>query len=103
MNLDILKLIIVFIAILYFSLKVRPHMKPANYRIATIGLGLLLFAAVLDFCDGIRALDNVLILGRNCPFHDILEDQFGDSPGLALFIIGVFREIINKRNRTLQK
>ncbi len=97
MNWDILKLVIVFIALLYFSLKVRPYMKPANYWMATIGLCLLLFAAILDFCDGIRALDNVLILGRNCPFHDTLEDQFGDSPGLALFIIGVFKEIISRK------
>ena len=98
MNPDIFKLIVVLIALLYLNLKLRPsQIDPKNYWIMNIGLLLLLFASVLDFADGIKALDNFPILGKKAPFHDVLEDQFGDIPGLALFIFGAFREILRKK------
>jgi hypothetical protein len=96
MNIDILKLLVVLVAFIYFNLKVKLHINRANFWIMNIGLCLLLFAAVLDFCDGIDSLDNFPILGKEAPWHDILEDQFGDTPGLALFLLGAFREIIQR-------
>jgi hypothetical protein len=60
------------------------------------GLTLLLFASVLDFTDGIKALNHVPIIGQRAPHHDVLEDQFGDIPGFALFALGALREIMRK-------
>lgn len=97
MDSDILKVVVVLIAFLYFNLKVRPNMGKFNYWIANTGLLLLLFASVLDFADGFQSLNNIPILGRNAPFHDILEDQFGDTPGLALFAMGMFKQILRRK------
>jgi len=97
MNSDILKPIIVLAAFLYFNLIVGKEVDRRNFWIMNIGLALLLFAAILDFADGITAMNNVPILGRSDPFHDILEDQFADTPGLALLIFGAFREILRKK------
>ena len=97
MNLDIFKLIVVLIALLYLNIKIRPNISLPNLVIMNIGLLLLLFASVLDFTDGLRSLDNVPILGGEDPWHDTLEDQFGDIPGLAKFIFGAFREILRKK------
>lgn len=99
MNEDILKLIVVFAAFLYLNLKVRPHISATNYWIMNVGLCLLLFASVLDFSDGFKGLDNVPILGKKAPFHDTLEDQLGDTPGLALFALGAFKEILRRKNK----
>ncbi|NQT23134.1 MAG: hypothetical protein HQ579_06835 [Candidatus Omnitrophica bacterium] len=97
MDLDILKLLVVLIAILYLNIRVRPKMSAVNYWIANAGLLLLLVASVLDFADAIRSLDNVPILGSKDPIHDLIEDQFADVPGLALFAIGTLREILRKK------
>ena len=100
MNLDVLKLIIVLIALIWLNLGIRPpRITPPNYWIMNIGLLLLLFASVLDFADGIKSMDNFPILGHKAPFHDTLEDQFFDMPGLAIFILGAFREILRNINR----
>jgi hypothetical protein len=97
MNPDIFKLIVVLAAILYFNIRVRRGIKPTNTRIINIGLCLLLFASALDFLDGFKSLNHFPIIGKKAPFHDILEDQFGDIPGLALFIWGTFREMMRRR------
>lgn len=94
MNIDILKLLVVLIAFIYFNLKVETHISKSNFWIMNIGLFLLLFAAILDFSDGFKSLDSVPILGKETPFHDVLEDQVFDTPGLALFLFGVIREMI---------
>ena len=102
MDLDALKLIVVLVAFLYLNLKARPQISSGNYWIMNVGLFLLLVAATLDFTDGIAGLNNFPILGKKAAFHDIIEDQFADTPGLALFILGTFREIIkkSKQNRS---
>lgn len=97
MNQDILKLIVVLAAFIYLNLKVRPRAKALNYWVMNIGLCLLIFASVLDFTDGFKVLDDIPVLGKKDPFHDLLEDQFGDTPGLALFALGAFKEILRKR------
>ena len=98
MDWDILKLVVVLGALIYFNLKVKSQMSPANYWLVNIGLCLLLLASLLDFTDGISRLNNVPILGANDPIHDTLEDQLGDTLGLALFTFGVFKQILkNKR------
>lgn len=100
MNLDILKLIVVLISLLYLNFKVKPQIGSVNYRIMNIGLYLLLFASLLDFTDGFKSLDYIPILGKKYLFHDILEDQFSNTPGFALFVFGAFREIMSiKRSR----
>ena len=101
MNPDVLKLTVVLVAFLYLNLKARSCIKSGNYWIMNIGLFLLLVAAVLDFTDGIAGLNNFPILGKKAIFHDIIEDQFADTPGLAFFVLGAFREIItrNKQGR----
>lgn len=96
MNPDILKVIVILIALLYLNLKIKPYINPRNYWLMNVGLYLLLFAAALDFTDGIGSLNYFPILGREAPFHDVLEDQFGDTPGLALFMVGAFREVVKK-------
>ena len=97
MNIDIAKLIVVLSVFLYLNLRVRQKIEPANFWIMNVGLILLLFAAALDFFDGFKSLNYFPILGKKAPFHDILEDQFGDTPGLALFAFGAFREMIKRR------
>lgn len=99
MNIDILKLIVVLAALLYFNFKARPHVSSLNYWIMNAGLCLILFASILDFTDGFESLNHIPILGKKAPFHDILEDQFLDTPGLALFLFGAFREMITKKNK----
>lgn len=99
MDLDILKLIVVLTAFLYLHIKVKPHISPINYWIINVGLLLLLFASVLDSADGFRSLNHIPIIGRQAPFHDVLEDQFGDIPGFALFALGAFREIMRGKNK----
>jgi len=96
MNFDILKLLVVAAALLYFNIRVAGSLKGSDRWLINIGLTLLLFASVLDYADGIRALDNVAIIGRNAPMHDTLEDQFGDIPGLAFFAFGAFRALLQK-------
>ena len=97
MNLDIVKLIVVLLAFVFLNFKVKPNARPLNYRIMNIGLFLLLLASVLDFTDGFKCLNHIPILGKKAPFHDILEDQFLDTPGLFLFALGAFREILTKK------
>lgn len=97
MNVDILKLIIVLSTFLYLNIKAKPHISRLNYWIMNVGLYLLLFASVLDFTDGIKGLNYIPIIGDEAPFHDVLEDQFADTPGLALFIFAAFREIIKRK------
>jgi len=97
MNIDILKLIVALVAFLYLNLKVRKHISSTNYWIMNVGLFLILFASVLDFTDGFQSLKHFPILGKRAPFHDILEDQFADTPGLLLFFLGAFREILREK------
>lgn len=96
MDLDVLKLIVVLIAFLFLNLKARPRISTVNYWIMNVGLFLLLFSSLLDSTDGIKALENVPILGRGDPLHDIIEDQFSNIPGFALFALGAFRQMLNK-------
>ncbi len=91
---DIAKVIAVLGALIYLNTKAKSRVSTANYRIMNAGLSLLLFASVLDFTDGIRALDKVPIVGQRAPYHDLLEDQVGDMPGFTLFALGAFREIM---------
>jgi len=93
---DILKVAAVLAALIYLNTKAKSRVSATNYRIMNAGLSLLLFASILDFTDGIRALNNVPVIGQRAPFHDVLEDQFGDMPGFALFALGAFREIMGK-------
>ena len=95
---DILKVVAVLAAIAYLNKKVKTKVSTANYWTMNTGLFLLLFASTLDFSDGIRAWNHVPIIGQRAPFHDILEDQFGDLPGFSLFAIGAFRAIMEKAN-----
>jgi len=97
MNIDILKLIVVLIVFLYLNLKVKPCISRPNFWIMNIGLLLLLLASILDFTDGFKCLNHIPILGKKAPLHDVLEDQFFDTPGLALFALGAFREILKSK------
>jgi hypothetical protein len=90
-NEDILKLIVIGVAFAYFRLKV--NIASSNRGLISIGLILLFSAAVLDFADGIKALENTPILSRADPWHDILEDQVFDTLGLVLLLFGSFREM----------
>ena len=94
---DILKVVAVLAAILYLNKKAKSQVSTTNYWIMNSGLSLLMFAAILDFTDGIPALNYVPIIGQRAPYHDLLEDQFGDLPGFALFALGAFREIMGKK------
>jgi hypothetical protein len=91
-NEDILKLIVTGIAFFYFWLKVK--IASSNRGLIGIGLILLFSAAVLDFTDGIKALENTPILSRADPWHDVLEDQVFDTLGLVLLLFGSFREML---------
>lgn len=93
---DILKVLAVVAALVYLNTKAKDHVSKANYRTMNVGLSLLLFASVLDFTDGIPALNEVPILGQRAPYHDVLEDQVGDMPGFLLFAFGALREIVSK-------
>lgn len=93
---DFLKIIAVVSAIAYLNTKVKDRVSAANYLSMNTGLSLLLFAATLDFTDGIKSLNYVPIIGQRAPFHDLLEDQFGDIPGFALFAFGALRELVSR-------
>ena len=93
---DLLKVVAVVTALIYLNTKAKSRVSTPNYRIMNAGLSLLLFAAILDFTDGIPALNHVPIIGQRAPYHDLLEDQFGDIPGFALFAFGALREIMSK-------
>ncbi len=93
---DILKVAAVLGALIYLNTKAKSRVSTENYRIMNAGLSLLMFASVLDFTDGIRALDDVPVIGQRAPYHDLLEDQVGDMPGFVLFALGAFREIMAK-------
>jgi hypothetical protein len=93
---DFLKIIAVVSALVYLNTKAKSHMSTGNYWTMNTGLSLLLFAATLDFTDGIKALNHVPIIGQRASFHDILEDQFGDIPGFALFAFGALRELVSR-------
>ncbi len=99
MNLDILKLIVVLIALLYLNTKIKSHIHSLNYRIMNIGLSLLLVASILDYTDGIKRLNYALIIGKKAPFHDFIEDQVCNTPGFALFALGAFMEIMKKNKK----
>lgn len=99
MDTDILKLLVVLVAFFYLNSIVKREADNRNFWIMNIGLLLLLFASVLDYTDGIMSMDYVPVLGNKAAFHDVLEDQFGDTPGIALFAFGAFREILRKRNK----
>ena len=93
---DILKVVAVFAALVYLNTKAKSRVSTTNYWTMNTGLSLLLFASILDFTDGIRGLDRVAVIGQRAPYHDVLEDQFGDIPGFALFALGALREIMKK-------
>ncbi len=97
MNADFLKVVIVAVALLFFLIKLAPKLTPLNRNLICIGLFLLLFAGILDFTDNIVAFNEVAILGRLDPYHDLLEDQLGDSLGLILVFFGSFRELLRKK------
>ena len=99
MNPDFLKVVVVLAAFIYLHFKLRPHISAINLSLMSIGLFLLLFASVLDFSDGFKCLDNVAILGKNAPYHDFLEDQIGDTPGLTFLLLGAFREFMAPQKR----
>lgn len=96
MDLDILKLIVVLITFLYLNFKLRKNISVSNYWIMNIGLILLIFSSLLDYTDGLKAFENIPVLGRKDPLHDLIEDQFSNTPGFALFAFGTFREILRK-------
>lgn len=95
---DIFKVLAVLGALVYLNTKAKERVSTTNYRIMNAGLSLLLFASMLDFTDGIRALDKVPVVGQRAPFHDVLEDQVGDMPGFTLFALGAFREIMSSES-----
>lgn len=97
MNEDILKLIVICVAATYFWLVTKKHMTVANQILVGMGLIFLFCASFLDFADGVPAFEDTPILGRSDPWHDILEDQVFDTPGLILVFLGAFREIRRKR------
>lgn len=97
MNPDFLKVVVVLLAFIYLILKLSHFISLANLRLMIIGLSLLMFAAILDFSDDIQSLDYVPILGKKAPYHDFLEDQVADTTGLALFFLGVFRELRKRK------
>ncbi len=101
MNPDFTKLLVVLVAFCYLISKVKSNISTINYRLIYTGLLLLLFAAFLDFSDGFKALDYIPIIGKQAPFHDILEDQIGDTLGLLFFSLGVFREFRTSQKRRL--
>jgi hypothetical protein len=92
---DVLKVIAVISALVYFNKKLKPRVSTENYRTMNAGLTLLLFASILDFTDGIPALNKVPVIGQRAPYHDLLEDQFGDLPGFVLFAFGAFKELMS--------
>ena len=94
---DILKVMAVLAAIIYLNKKAKSRVSTTNYWIMNSGLSLLMFAAILDFTDGIPALNHVPVIGQRAPYHDLLEDQFGDLPGFSLFALGAFREIMGRK------
>ena len=97
MNADFLKVVIVTVALLFFLIKLAPKLTPLSRNLICIGLFLLLFSGILDFTDNIAFFDEVPVLGRSDPYHDMLEDQLGDSLGLILVFFGSFRELLKKR------
>ncbi len=93
-NEDIFKLIVISVAFVFFYLKAKAgNIAPLNRFLISAGLLLLFSAAFLDFTDGLEAFQNTPILGRSDPWHDILEDQVFDTPGLVLLLWGSFREM----------
>jgi hypothetical protein len=58
---DIFKVLAVLAAMIYLNKKAKHRVSTANYWTMNAGLSLLLFAAVLDFTDGIPALNKVPI------------------------------------------
>ena len=96
LNPDILKFITILVTLFYFNLKVKPHVTLVNTRLINVGLCLILFASFLDYVDGVRALNNIPLFNGENILHDLLEDQVGDTCGIALFIVGTFREIFGK-------
>jgi len=97
LNPDILKFITLVVSLLYFNLKIKPHVSPVNTRLINLGLALILFASFLDYVDGVKVLNHISLLNGENIVHDVLEDQVGDTCGIALFIVGTFREILKKR------
>ncbi|MBU2541630.1 MAG: hypothetical protein KJ593_06985 [Candidatus Omnitrophica bacterium] len=93
MNPDFTKLLVVLVAFFYLASRLKSNISTINYRLISIGFLFLLFAAVLDFSDGFKQLEHTPILGEKAHFHDFLEDQIGDTLGLALFALGAFREL----------
>ena len=98
MNVDISKLVVALLGFLFFNFKVKKHISPRNIWFINVGLFLILCASVLDFTDGVNSLKDVPIFGREDPLHDFLEDQVFDTLGLALFIFGVFRGVLKKKD-----
>lgn len=95
MNEDFLKVIVTSIAIITFFIQKRKE-NPTDALLMGIGLIFLFCASILDFTDGIPALENTPILSRSDPWHDVLEDQIFDTTGLLLFITGAFRALGRK-------
>jgi hypothetical protein len=93
---DLLKVVAVLAALIYLNKKAKTRVSDANFWTMNAGLSLLLFASILDFTDGFRVLNHVPVIGQRAPYHDLLEDQFGDIPGFALFAFGAFREMLRK-------
>jgi hypothetical protein len=95
---DLLKVVAVLTVLYYLNTRARSRVSRTNLRIMNSGLGLLLFASILDFTDGIRALNQVAVIGQRAPYHDVLEDQLGDIPGFALFALGALRQIMERND-----
>lgn len=98
MNLDFLKVAVVLTALVFLNLKIRPRLSSLDFLIMNLGLFFLLFASIVDFTDGIKSLDYVPILGDQAAYHDLLEDQLGDTTGLALFVLAAFRGLAKRKH-----
>ena len=102
---DGLKLIILFLPLLYFFFKAKSIIIKDKRLTLLIGGFLILFMALfLDFAGDLAALDDVFIIGANFRYHELLETLLG-SIGFILFTAGIALEInyIKKENIEKQK
>ena len=99
MNFDIIKFFVVITGLFVLNTRLKSQTGIVNLVVMNAGLCLLLIASFLDFTDGFHSLDQIPVIGKKAPLHDLIEDQFADTPGIALFIWGAFRAIATARKK----
>jgi len=80
----------VFIAVWFYRIG-KGRRKSVDFRIMMLGLALFLVSGFADYIDDFPALNALPVFGREAPYHDVVEDQIGDTLGFALFALGAGR------------